>query len=134
LNRDGVARSAYTILSYPGVAFRDLVPIWPELDAVDARIANQVEIDAKYSVYLDRQASAASALKRDEAIALGVVDYEIIPGLSNEVRSKLLSAMPDSLGQAARIEGVTPAALALIWGWIRRQGGNELKSAGARGN
>lgn len=123
INRDGVRRSAYAILSYPQVQFAELAEIWPELRAVEPRIADQVEIDSKYAVYMERQQLAVSTLKRDEAIRLGqAVDYDLIPGLSNEVRSKLKSAVPDSLGQASRIEGVTPAALTLILAWLRKRG------------
>ncbi len=121
INRDGVRRSAYTILSYPGVRFRDLTRIWPELVNYETGIIDQVEIDAKYSVYMQRQTLAVSTLKRDEGVRLGLdFNYDLIPGLSNEVRTKLKQAMPESLGQAGRIEGITPAALTLILAWTKK--------------
>jgi tRNA uridine 5-carboxymethylaminomethyl modification enzyme len=123
INGDGIRRSAYTILSYPEVSFKTLVPIWPELAAFDQATADQVEIDAKYAVYLERQTLAVSTLKRDEGVRLGPhLDYDLIPGLSNEVRAKLKSVMPESLGQAGRVEGITPAALTLILGWVKKNG------------
>ncbi len=124
INRDGVRRSAFSILSYPDVRFANLVAIWPELGQCERRISDQVEIDAKYAVYLDRQSVAVSALKRDEGIRLGAsFDYDLIPGLSNEVRARLKTARPENLGQAGRIEGITPAALTLILAWVKKNGG-----------
>jgi tRNA uridine 5-carboxymethylaminomethyl modification enzyme len=121
INRDGVRRSAFSILSYPDVRFGDLVNIWPELGSFKGRISDQLEIDAKYAVYLERQASAVSLLKRDESVKLGSdFDYDVVLGLSNEARSKLKAAQPESLGQAGRIEGVTPAALTLILAWVKK--------------
>ena len=121
INRDGVRRSAFTILSYPEVRFEDLTRIWPELGQFDLAICNQLETDAKYAVYLDRQTTSVASLKRDEAIRLGSeIDYDAISGLSSEVRAKLKIAVPESLGQAGRIEGITPAALTLILAWVRK--------------
>ena len=121
LNRDGIRRSAFTLLSYPNVRFGDLVEIWPELKAYSDRTADQVEVDAKYSVYVDRQEAAADIIRREERVLLGSnFDYERVPGLSNEVRGKLMSIRPENLGQAGRIEGVTPAALALLLAWTRK--------------
>jgi tRNA uridine 5-carboxymethylaminomethyl modification enzyme len=121
LNRDGIRRSAYTLLSYPNVAFDDLVKIWPELQASSVKTMEQVEVDAKYSVYIDRQEVAANVIRREERVALGAAfDYERVPGLSNEVRGKLMSVRPENLGQAGRIEGVTPAALALLFSWTKK--------------
>jgi tRNA uridine 5-carboxymethylaminomethyl modification enzyme len=121
INRDGVRRSAFSILSYPDVRFSDLVNIWPELGSAKINISDQLEIDAKYAVYLERQASAVSVLKRDESVRLGSdFDYDLISGLSNEVRMKLKAAQPDNLGQAGRIEGITPAALTLILAWVKK--------------
>ena len=121
INRDGIRRSAFSILSYPDVRFEDLVNIWPELGSFKAKISDQVEIDAKYAVYLERQAAAVSVLKRDESVRLGSdLDYDLISGLSNEVRSKLKAVQPDNLGQAGRIEGITPAALTLILAWVKK--------------
>ncbi len=127
INGDGIKRSAYTILSYPEVRFEKLTSIWPELTQYESRISAQIEIDAKYAVYLERQNSAVTALKRDQGVKLGQdLDYDLIPGLSNEVRTKLKGVMPENLGQAARIEGVTPAALTLILAWLKRN--NRMKT------
>jgi tRNA uridine 5-carboxymethylaminomethyl modification enzyme len=121
LNRDGIRRSAFTLLSYPNISFAHLVQIWPDLKAYSERIAEQVEVDAKYSVYVDRQEAAANVIRREERVLLGAdFDYERVPGLSNEVRGKLMSIRPETLGQAGRIEGVTPAALALLLAWARK--------------
>jgi tRNA uridine 5-carboxymethylaminomethyl modification enzyme len=121
INRDGVRRSAFSILSYPDVRFADLGRIWPELSNFESGISDQIEIDAKYAVYLQRQASAVSGLKRDEGVKLGAdFDYDVITGLSNEIRAKLKSTMPENLGQAGRIEGVTPASLTLILAWVKK--------------
>jgi tRNA uridine 5-carboxymethylaminomethyl modification enzyme len=121
INRDGVRRSAYTILSYPQVRYENLANIWSELAQVEHAIADQIETDAKYAVYLGRQFASVSTLKKDEAIKLGsVIDYDAIAGLSSELRSKLKTALPVNLGQAGRIEGMTPAALTLILAWARK--------------
>jgi tRNA uridine 5-carboxymethylaminomethyl modification enzyme len=123
LNRDGVRRAAFSILSYPEVGFDDLIRVWPELSEYGAKVREQVEIDAKYAVYLERQSAAVHALKRDEAVRLGPeIDYDSVVGLSNEARAKLKAGMPESLGHAARIEGITPAALTLILAWLRKRG------------
>jgi tRNA uridine 5-carboxymethylaminomethyl modification enzyme len=132
INRDGVRRSAFSILSYPDVRFRDFVNIWPELSDFKEGISDQLEIDAKYAVYLERQASAVSVLKRDESVKLGPdFDYDRISGLSNEARTKLKSAQPENLGQAGRIEGVTPAALTLILAWVKKNLRNSPISSSA---
>jgi tRNA uridine 5-carboxymethylaminomethyl modification enzyme len=121
INRDGVRRSAYMLLSYPDVRLANLAAIWPDLGNYSRSIADQVEIDAKYKVYLDRQSGAALSLKRDEGVFLGAdIDYDRIPGLSNEVRARLKSSLPETLGQASRLEGVTPAALTLLLACIRK--------------
>jgi tRNA uridine 5-carboxymethylaminomethyl modification enzyme len=121
INRDGLKRSAFTMLSYPSLGFDDLIKIWPELNEFSRKAMEQVEVDAKYSVYIDRQDVAASVIRREEQVPLGVdFDYDLVPGLSNEVRGKLSSLRPENLGQAGRIEGVTPAALALLFAWTRK--------------
>jgi tRNA uridine 5-carboxymethylaminomethyl modification enzyme len=115
LNRDGQRRSAYDLLSYPNHGIADIARIWPEFGALDPKIATQLETDAKYAVYLDRQAADVARFRRDEAAELpDALDYEGIPGLSNELRQKLGQVRPRTLGQANRIDGMTPAALALV--------------------
>jgi tRNA uridine 5-carboxymethylaminomethyl modification enzyme len=115
LNRDGQRRTAYQLLSYPNLGVRDLIRIWPELASIDAKTAEQLEIDAKYAVYLERQADDVARFRRDEGLSLpSDIDYESIPGLSAELRQKLGVVRPRTLGQADRIDGMTPAALALV--------------------
>jgi tRNA uridine 5-carboxymethylaminomethyl modification enzyme len=85
-------------------------------------IMNQVEIDAKYAVYLERQAADIQAYRRDESLLLpGDLDYSCIEGLSNECRQKLAAARPRTLGQAGRLDGLTPAALTILTAYLRRQ-------------
>jgi tRNA uridine 5-carboxymethylaminomethyl modification enzyme len=121
INRDGLRRSAFTILSYPSLGIEDVIRVWPELGEYSRKALEQVEVDAKYSVYLDRQKVAANIIRREENVALGAdFDYDQVVGLSNEARSKLISVRPETLAQAGRIEGVTPAALALLLAWTRK--------------
>jgi tRNA uridine 5-carboxymethylaminomethyl modification enzyme len=121
LRRDGQRRSAFEILSYPETSIGDLVRIWPAFGDLDAKIATQLEIDAKYHVYLSRQAADVESYRRDENLILGEdLDYATLPGLSNEVRHKLQLHRPRTIGQAGRIDGVTPAALTLLVAYIRR--------------
>jgi tRNA uridine 5-carboxymethylaminomethyl modification enzyme len=121
LNRDGQRRTAFELLSYPDVGLADIARIWPELLSVPAGIGIQLEIDAKYAVYLDRQAAEVAAFKRDEAFAIpDAIDYAAVPGLSNEVRQKLSAARPRTIGQAGRLDGITPAALVLLAAFVRR--------------
>ena len=123
VNRDGTRRTAFQLLAYPEIDMTALTRIWPELGALDPAIAEQVAIDARYAVYLNRQQSDIAALRRDEALALPAdLDYATIPGLSNEIRQKLESVRPATLAQAGRIEGVTPAALTLLLAHVRRRG------------
>jgi tRNA uridine 5-carboxymethylaminomethyl modification enzyme len=123
LNRDGQRRTAYQLLSYPQVNFATISRIWPEANAIDQRIAEQIETDAKYAVYLERQAEDVERYRRDEALPLpDALDYAEIPGLSMELRQKLATVRPRTIGQADRIDGMTPAALALVALHARRAG------------
>ncbi|BEV45662.1 tRNA uridine-5-carboxymethylaminomethyl(34) synthesis enzyme MnmG [Afipia carboxidovorans] len=121
LNRDGQRRSAFELLAYPEIGWADVTRIWPQLAEVTPDIAEHVEIDAKYDVYLARQAADVSAFRRDEALVLSGVDYADVPGLSNEARQKLQKAQPRTIGQAARIEAMTPAALGILAAYLRRR-------------
>ena len=122
LNQDGIRRTAFQILSYPDLDWGRLASVWPELSAVSPRIAERLRTDATYAVYLDRQNADIAAFRRDEAVSLPVrLDYGRIAGLSNEMRIKLETVRPGTLGQAARIEGVTPAALTLLAAHARRR-------------
>ncbi|MFD0934293.1 tRNA uridine-5-carboxymethylaminomethyl(34) synthesis enzyme MnmG, partial [Methylobacterium trifolii] len=121
LNQDGIRRSAFQLLSYAELDWSRLAAVWPELAEVSPRIADRLRTDATYAVYLDRQGADIAAFRRDEAVRLPVgLDYAGISGLSNEMRLKLETVRPGTLGQAARIEGVTPAALTLLAAHARR--------------
>ncbi len=119
---DGVRRTALDLLSLPGVDFTALTRIWPELGGVAADAIEQLEIDAQYAGYLDRQDADILAFRRDEALALpSDLDYGAVFGLSTEAAQKLAAIRPATLGQAARIDGVTPAALTLVLAHIRNR-------------
>jgi tRNA uridine 5-carboxymethylaminomethyl modification enzyme len=123
INQDGLRRSAFDLLALPDASIDSLRRIWPELGAIGGKIAQQIEIDAKYAVYLDRQAKDIDAARRDEALAIPEnLDYRLLPGLSNEVRAKLELIRPRTMAQAGRIEGMTPAAMTLLASKVRRPG------------
>ena len=122
VNLDGVRRSARALLGYRNVSVAGLSAIWPELAQVPAATARQLEIEAGYAGYLDRQEADVRAFRRDEALQIpDGLDFDAIPGLSTEVRGKLKAARPATLGAAARISGVTPAALTVLLGHVRRR-------------
>jgi tRNA uridine 5-carboxymethylaminomethyl modification enzyme len=121
LNRDGQRRSAFELLAYPEIGWNQVRAIWSELSTVEPAIATHLEIDAKYDVYLKRQSADVEAFRRDEGLVLGDVDYDLVPGLSNEARSKLKAARPWTVGQAGRIDGMTPAALGILAAYLRRR-------------
>ncbi len=126
VNEDGVARSAAELLAYPGVDLRRLAAVWPELGRILPEIAEQLEIDARYSGYLERQRRDIAAFRREEALLLpDDLDYTRIGGLSREICEKLSNARPTSLGAAARISGVTPAALVALLQYVKRSSGRE---------
>jgi len=122
INQDGVRRSAFDLLRYAEISWADLSSLWPELAGIRADVAEQLEIEGRYSGYLDRQTSDILAFRRDEALELPAdLDYAAIGSLSNEVRLKLDKARPATLGAAGRIPGVTPAALTALLAHVRRQ-------------
>jgi tRNA uridine 5-carboxymethylaminomethyl modification enzyme len=130
INQDGLRRNAFQLAAYPTIGLEDLVKIWPDLADIPPAIARRLEADAKYSVYLDRQNQDAARFRVGEAIDLPVdLDYDDISGLSNELREKFRKVRPVSVGQASRIEGMTPAALALVAVHARRPRGKRLTSA-----
>ena len=129
-SKDGQRRTAFELLSYPTIGIGDLAGIWPAFGGLDPKIAEQLETDAKYEVYLSRQAADVESYRRDESLVLPEdIDYAALPGLSNEVRQKLKTHRPRSIGQAGRIDGVTPAALTLLVAHLRRQGGKRSRGA-----
>ena len=91
------------------------------MSAIEPAIAVHLEIDAKYDVYLKRQVADVEAFRRDEGLILGDIDYRAVPGLSNEARAKLEAARPRTVGQAGRIDGMTPAALGILAAYLRRE-------------
>ncbi|MGA0544792.1 tRNA uridine-5-carboxymethylaminomethyl(34) synthesis enzyme MnmG [Brevundimonas sp. VNH65] len=122
VNADGVRRSIRDLLAFPGVDLKVFEAAHPEIAAWPVQVREQVEIDAGYAGYLDRQAADAEALRREEALALPVdLDYAAIGGLSNEVREKLTLIQPRTLGQAGRIEGMTPGALTALLSHVKKQ-------------
>jgi len=121
INQDGVRRSAFELLSYPEINFEAVATIWPELNELPPEIAEQLSIDATYAVYLERQAADVKAFRKDEALVLpSNLDYATVPGLSGEVRQKLVKARPVTLGQASRVEGVTPSAMTSLLMFVKR--------------
>ena len=131
LNRDGHRRSAFELLAYPEIEWNVLRGIWPELSAVDTSIATHLEIDAKYDVYLKRQTADVDAFRRDEGLVLVDVDYADVPGLSNEARARLEAARPRTVGQAGRLDGLTPAALGILAAYLRREARRKTSKATA---
>ncbi len=121
VNADGQRRSMRDLLAYPGVTLAAFETAYPEIRSWTPEIREQIEIDAGYAGYLDRQTADAEALRREEALTLpGELDYAVIGGLSNEVREKLALVRPRTLGQAGRIEGVTPGALTALLSHVKR--------------
>jgi tRNA uridine 5-carboxymethylaminomethyl modification enzyme len=121
LNKDGHRRSAFELLCYPNITIDALAKIWPRFGELAPKIAEQVEIDAKYDVYLSRQNADIESYRRDEGFTLpDDFDYASLPGLSNEAKQKLMTHKPRTIGQASKIDGMTPAALTLLVAHVKR--------------
>ena len=121
VNLDGVRRSVVDLLAYPHIDIEDIIRVWPEFADFSARAIEQLEADALYSGYMGRQVADIEAFRRDENLKLPAdLDYGAVGSLSNEVRSKLAEARPATLGAAARISGVTPAALTALLAHVKR--------------
>jgi tRNA uridine 5-carboxymethylaminomethyl modification enzyme len=115
LNQDGGRRSAFELLSYPNMELSALRRVWPELAEIDESLAERLATEARYSVYLDRQKQDIASFEREETRRLPQgLAFDTMPGLSNELRQKLAQVRPETLGQASRIEGMTPAGLAIL--------------------
>lgn len=121
ISQDGKRRSGLDVLAFPDVGVADLCPLLPSLIDVDRDTRRQVERDALYMNYVGRQENDVNALKRDEAHAIPAdFDFSEVGGLSNEIKQKLDAARPETIAQAARIDGMTPSALALVLSKLRR--------------
>ena len=122
INRDGVRRSGYELLAYPGVDVAWLASVEPKFAAIDAKTAERLETEAKYSVYLDRQKSDVAQIRHEESRLIPeTVDFAGVPGLSNELKQKMQARRPRTIADAQRMEGMTPAALAIIVAHVRHQ-------------
>ncbi len=122
VNKDGASRSAFELVAHPQFPISALTGVWPQLAAIPPAIFRRLEADARYAAYTDRQIEDVARYRRDEAFLLPPdIDYSELPGLSAEIREKLIAVRPSSLGQAARIEGITPVALALVASSARRR-------------
>ncbi|HJU31402.1 MAG TPA: tRNA uridine-5-carboxymethylaminomethyl(34) synthesis enzyme MnmG, partial [Hyphomicrobiaceae bacterium] len=120
INQDGRRRSAFELLAFPGVDFTRLQRVWPEVARIDPAIAAQLEVDARYAAYLERQEADIVALRKEEDVRIPAgFDYGRLPSLSSEVRQRLEALRPATLAQAARMEGITPAALMLLLAHLR---------------
>ena len=120
LNRDGIRRTAYDLLAYPDVTLERLSSIWPEFGTIPPKVAERLETEARYAVYLERQAADTEMIRQEERTAIPEdTNFDAVPGLSNELRDKLKRRRPRTLAEAQRIDGMTPAALALILMTIR---------------
>jgi tRNA uridine 5-carboxymethylaminomethyl modification enzyme len=124
LNMDGRRRNGLELLSRSDVSFARLGAIWPQLAAIPAPIAAQIEVDARYAAYVERQQADIEAFRKDESVRIPPdLDYAAVSGLSAEVRQKLAALRPATLAQAGRLEGVTPAATMLLLAHLQRARG-----------
>ena len=129
VNQDGNKRSGIDVLAFPNVEFEHILPLFPELEATETEIREQIMRDSLYANYISRQEKEVAALKKDEEHSIpSNFDYRI-DGLSRELQQKLNKSRPESLAQAARIDGITPAALALILGSLKRLAKHGVKTA-----
>lgn len=127
VNMDGQRRTAMALLAYPNVNLDRVKEIWPELKDITGAVAEQVEIEGRYAGYLERQEADVRAFRRDESLSLPAdLDYSAIEGISAEVKSKLAEHKPSTLGAAARISGITPAALTALLGYVKRNKSNRV--------
>jgi tRNA uridine 5-carboxymethylaminomethyl modification enzyme len=121
INRDGRRRSAFELLAYPGIDLARLGAIWPQIGAMPGPIAGQLAVDSRYASYVDRQEADILAFRKEESVRIPAdFDYAAVASLSAEVRQKLEALRPASLAQAARMEGMTPAALMLLLAHLRK--------------
>ncbi len=122
VNQDGQRRSAWDYLAYPTITMTEIEAAFPDIEGMDPKIKSQLEIEAMYAGYIERQKEDVEALRREESLELPKgIDYGAVGGLTNEVRAKLEQVRPATLGQAARIEGMTPGALTALLAFVRRR-------------
>lgn len=123
LNQDGIRRSAFDLLNYSLVELRTLAAIWPEMQAIDADVMEQLQVESLYASYLDRQYLDIESFKKEEGLRIPEgFDYDTMASLSNEVRAKLKHAAPETVGAAGRIPGITPAALSILIATLKKSG------------
>jgi len=122
INQDGTRRSIFDILAFPEIGVDDLVTLWPRLMDFDSSITKQVSIEALYSNYIDRQERDLLSVQKDEAHVIPLdFEYSDLSGLSNELKLKLGKARPSNLAQAAKVDGMTPAALMLVLAKLKQR-------------
>ena len=130
IKHDGIRRNVYDLLSYPEMSLSRLSEIWPSLNEIDKKTAETLEIEAQYAVYLERQAQDIANLQRDEQLRIPAeLDIDVISGLSNELKGKIRARAPQSIAEAQKIDGMTPAALSLIITYIQRLHRENRRSA-----
>ncbi|WP_273753960.1 tRNA uridine-5-carboxymethylaminomethyl(34) synthesis enzyme MnmG [Bartonella sp. MM73XJBT.G] len=130
VNHDGIRRSAYDFLAYPHMTLERLSHFWPQLQSIDSKTVEALEIEAQYAVYLEKQAQDIASLQRDERLEIpSSLDIQSISGLSNELKTKIQEISPRSIADAQKIDGMTPAALSLIVTYIQRQRREKAKIA-----
>jgi tRNA uridine 5-carboxymethylaminomethyl modification enzyme len=123
INKDGRRRSAFDLLAFSGINLARLSAIWPQIASIEPKIAAQLEVDARYAAYVDRQEAEVLAFRREESVRIPPdFDYRNVASLSAEIRNRLEAARPATLAQAQRMEGMTPAALMLLLSHLRRPG------------
>ncbi|ENN93138.1 tRNA uridine-5-carboxymethylaminomethyl(34) synthesis enzyme MnmG [Bartonella vinsonii] len=129
INHDGIRRSAYDLLAYPHMTIERLSHFWPQLQSIDPKTVESLEIEAQYAVYLEKQTQDIVALQRDERLEIpSSLDVQSISGLSNELKAKIQKISPRSIADAQKIDGMTPAALSLIITYIQRQRREKAKT------
>lgn len=132
VNQDGQRRTAWAYMSYPSITMADIKAVFPDVAALDPTISEQLAIEATYATYIERQRADIDALRRDEALEIFEhIDYSAIGGLSNEVRTKLETVRPRTLGQASRIEGMTPGALTALLSYVKRNASTQKQAQNA---
>ncbi|MFG6559091.1 tRNA uridine-5-carboxymethylaminomethyl(34) synthesis enzyme MnmG [Sulfitobacter sp. 1A15299] len=126
VNQDGSKRNGYQVLAFPEVQFEDLLTLDPDLSDTPAEVRRQLERDALYATYIVRQQKEIDLLKKDENVRIPAdFSFEALSGLSNELKSKIAAARPETMAQAARVDGMTPAALTLILARVKRGAGKK---------